>query len=239
MTAAEWLVVLALAPAAALMLPVRPDNPGGPDRQPAEPTSGWLIRGRLVWSALAAVAAAAFLSGPGGLLAGAVVAVVTWVVIGRAEPPRLRRERESARRDLPHVVGLLGDALRAGRSPVDAAAAVVEALPGPASDRLATVVPRLRLGAEPGEVWRSLAADPSLGPLGRTLARAHVTGASVVTAVDRLADELARDSRAAVEDRARAVGVRAALPLGLCLLPAFVVLGIVPVVAGLLASLGL
>jgi hypothetical protein len=33
--------------------------------------------------------------------------------------------------------------------------------------------------------------------------------------------------------------VKAAVPLGLCLLPAFVLIGIVPVVAGLLVSLGL
>jgi hypothetical protein len=33
--------------------------------------------------------------------------------------------------------------------------------------------------------------------------------------------------------------VKAALPLGLCLLPAFILLGIVPVVAGMLGTLGL
>jgi len=33
------------------------------------------------------------------------------------------------------------------------------------------------------------------------------------------------------------VGVRAAVPLGLCLLPAFLLIGIVPVVAGLVADL--
>jgi hypothetical protein len=35
------------------------------------------------------------------------------------------------------------------------------------------------------------------------------------------------------------VGVKAAVPLGLCLLPAFVLIGIVPVVAGLLTTLGI
>ena len=44
-------------------------------------------------------------------------------------------------------------------------------------------------------------------------------------------------ARAEVEDRARRVGVRAAVPLGLCLLPSFVVLGIVPLAAALLADL--
>jgi pilus assembly protein TadC len=61
----------------------------------------------------------------------------------------------------------------------------------------------------------------------------------VTRAVERLADELARSARAEVEDRARAVGVKAALPLGLCLLPAFLLLGIAPLVAGLLGALAL
>jgi type II secretion system (T2SS) protein F len=116
---------------------------------------------------------------------------------------------------------------------------VAAALPGPASRRLAEAVPRLRLGVDPAQVWAGLATDAALGPLGRALARAHRTGAPVVPAVERLSEELARAARAEVEDRARAVGVKAAVPLGLCLLPAFVLIGIVPVVAALLVSLGL
>ena len=69
------------------------------------------------------------------------------------------------------------------------------------------------------------------------MARAHRSGAPVVAAVDRLSEELARRARADVEDRARAVGVRAAVPLGVCLLPAFLLLGIVPLVAGLARSI--
>jgi hypothetical protein len=42
-----------------------------------------------------------------------------------------------------------------------------------------------------------------------------------------------------VEERARGVGVRAAVPLGLCLLPSFVLLGVVPLVVSLLQSLDL
>jgi pilus assembly protein TadC len=116
---------------------------------------------------------------------------------------------------------------------------VVTALPGPATARLAEVVPRLRLGLDPMTVWGEVARDPALGRLGSAMARAHRTGAPVVRTVERLAEELARSARAEVEDRARAVGVKAAVPLGLCLLPAFVLIGIVPVVAGLLTSLGL
>jgi hypothetical protein len=48
----------------------------------------------------------------------------------------------------------------------------------------------------------------------------------------RLADDQRRRSHAEVEARARAVGVKAALPLGVCLLPAFILVGVVPLVAG-------
>ncbi|HCB06774.1 MAG TPA: type II secretion system protein [Nocardioides bacterium] len=199
----------------------------------------WLRRWRPVWMVSAAVAAALFLGGRAGLVAGLLAATATWLVIERSEPAHVRRDRELAARDLPHVVGLLGDALRAGQAPVDALAVVVAALPGPASERLAETVPRLRLGVHPLQVWSELAADPALGPLGRAMARAHRTGGAVVPTIERLADDLARAARSDVEDRARAVGVKAAVPLGLCLLPAFVLIGIVPVVAGLVTSLGL
>ncbi|HEY9566052.1 MAG TPA: type II secretion system protein, partial [Nocardioides sp.] len=61
-------------------------------------------------------------------------------------------------------------------------------------------------------------------------ARAHGSGVPVAEVVRRLGVDLAREARADAEDRARTVGVRAALPLGLCLLPAFLLIGIVPVV---------
>jgi Flp pilus assembly protein TadB len=222
-----------------LLVPAAPRFAPPPQARPAPVSSDWLRRWRLVWVLLAGVAAALLLGGPAGLAAAPVAGAATWVVIERAEPGHVRRDRDLARRDLPHVVGLLADALRSGQPPDDALAVVARALPGPAATRLADLVPRLRLGVDPARVWADLAADPALGPLGRALARTHRTGASVVPAVERLAHELSRSARAEVEDRARAVGVKAAVPLGLCLLPAFVLIGIVPVVAALLSSLGI
>ena len=241
MTAWASFAAAAACLAAALLLPAggRLDAPPGALTATASADRDWLRRWRPLWTLLAAAAAALFLGGPVGLLLAPVAGAVTWLVIERSEPAQLRREREHARRDLPHVVGLLADALRAGQAPTEALAVVAGALPGPAAARLAAVVPRLRLGVDPTLVWADLADDPALGPLGRALARAHRTGAPIVPAVERLATELARSARAEVEDRARAVGVKAAVPLGLCLLPAFVLIGIVPVVAALLTSLGI
>jgi Flp pilus assembly protein TadB len=229
--AAAWAVGLLLPPPARARPPVAEPVAATPD------DLGPLRRWRLAWAVLAGLGCWAFLGGPVAPPAGLVAAVVVWVVAGRLEPPAVRRRREDVRRDLPHVVCLLGAALRAGAAPAAAVDLTCRALPGAAADRLRPVAVRLELGSDPGGVWAGLADDPALGPLGRTMARTHRTGAPVVAAVDRLGEDLAREARAAVEDRARAVGVRAAVPLGVCLLPAFLLLGIVPLVAGLAGAI--
>lgn len=196
-----------------------------------------MLRFRMLWAVLSAIGAASFVGGPVGIGVGAGAAVGTWLFIGRAEPPEVRRRRESVRRDLPHVVSLFATALRSGAAPPDAVIVVCAALPGAAADRLSGVAARLSLGVDPVQVWESLGHDRELARLGRTMARAQATGSPVVGSVERLAEDLARSARSEVEERARAVGVKAALPLGLCLLPAFILIGIVPVVAGLLSTL--
>ena len=233
MTAA---VLAALA--AALAVPSRVRSLPAPARAGPAPTGTGLVRRfRLLWAVLAAVGALSFLDGPLRLPLAAAAGVGVWVVVGRAEPPEVRRRREQVAADLPHVVTLLGCALRSGAAPGEALAVVTRALPGAAADLLTPVAARLSLGGDPADVWSDLATVPGLAPLGRSLGRAHRTGASVVEAVERLADDLTGAARATVEDKARAVGVKAAVPLGICLLPAFVLLGIVPLVAGLVGGL--
>ena len=223
--------------------PLHPQSPRrlpvtAPQAQAAAPPRGWTPGRRLLVAALAGCGALVFLSagrrvcwrrcrprsGPGSRS-------------GASSLPAIRRERESVRRELPHVVSLLASALRGGAAPEGGLRLVAQALPGPASRRLRHVAARLALGADPALVWSELAdVDPELAGLGRSMSRTHRSGAPVAAAVERLAEELARTARAEVEDRARAVGVKAALPLGICLLPAFVLIGIVPLVAGLMAT---
>lgn len=232
-----WLPVLGAALAAALLVPPRPALSTPPARAAPDPGAGWLHRHRLLWSGLAGIGAFLFLGGAVAPVAALAAAVATWVAVGRAEPADARRRRAEVRRDLPHLVDLFAATLRSGAAPAEGAAVVAAALPGAAADRLAGVAARLGLGLDPAQVWAGLADDPELGRLGRALARAQTSGAPVVPAVERLADDLARAARSETEDRARAVGVQAALPLGLCLLPAFVLIGIVPLVVALLAAL--
>lgn len=232
------LAVLLLATGVALLVRPGPAVPAdraraGAIATPPDPPDGWLRRGRWWWSLLAGGGAAAVVGGHLALPAALVAGIGTVVLAGRLEPGAVRRRREEVRRDLPHVVTLLAAALQSGVGTPDAVDLVSRALPGAAADRLVPVAARLRLGGDPEQVWGGLGTDPGLAPLGRTLARAHRTGSPVVAAVERLAEELARRARAEVEDRARAVGVRAAVPLGLCLLPSFLLLGIVPLAVSL------
>lgn len=239
MSGIGWALLAAFASAAAVGLGLRPRRrlAVAGRAAPRDEAEGLLRRGRGVWAVLAAAGAGLLVGGAAGVLVGVLTGVGVWVVAGRIEPAGVRRRREEVRRDLPHVVALLGAALRSGAAPTQAIGIVTRALPGAAADRLSGIAARLELGGDPGAVWRSLATDDVLGPLGRALARAHRTGAPVVTEIERLGEELARRSRAEVEDRARAVGVRAAVPLGVCLLPSFLLLGIVPLVAGLAAAI--
>lgn len=233
-----WLAIVCAVVAAALAPEPRPRLPrvDGVAGVVVDPGRGILVRHRLPAAALAGTGAALLVGGPAGPVLGVGAAVAAWSALGRVEPAHVRIRREAVGRDLPHVVLLLEAALRNGAAPAEAARLVARALPGPAAELLDGVAARLGLGADPGQVWASLAGGP-LAPLGRVLARSHHTGASVTTSVGRLGHELAERRRGDVQDRARAVGVKAAVPLGLCLLPAFVLVGIVPLVAGLVDGL--
>jgi Flp pilus assembly protein TadB len=218
-------------------------RPGGqrPGATHTEPSvaADWVQQGRWWWPWVALGAGWVCWPGGGGAALGAVAALVVHRAVAGAEPVEVRRRRAQVRADLPLLVLFLATALRAGAATSGAVRQAAASLPGPAADRLLLTADQLTLGVPPDRVWSTLAGDPELGALGTTLARAERTGAPVAAVVERLADDLATAARAEVEDRARAVGVRAAVPLGVCLLPSFLLLGIVPLVASLVAGLRL
>jgi Flp pilus assembly protein TadB len=207
----------------------------GPRAAPDE--RALLLRFRPPLVALAFLGAWVFVAGPVGVLAGMVGAMIAWRVLGRAESPAARRRREELDRDLPTAVHLLGACLAVGAAISGALETVGGALPGAVADELLLVRHRLALGVDPVAVWRELAEHPQLRQLGRSMARAHQSGASVRGAIDGLAAELAAESRSRTDALARSVEVRAAAPLGACFLPAFLLLGVVPMVVGVFSSM--
>jgi Flp pilus assembly protein TadB len=237
----RFLAIIAAALAAGLLVPPPRRTPPAERLDTRSASTADTDRGRLLMRVAVTVGgglAATLLVGGGiGPPVGAVCAVAAWWLTGRMEPPAVRRRRERLVSAVPHVVDLMAACLAVGLSPAAAIEQISTAVDPPAADELAGLTARLRLGVDPVAVWRDLSRHPQLGGLGRSICRAVETGASVAEAMQRLADDLRRRSRAEVEARARAVGVKAAVPLGLCLLPAFVLVGVVPLVAGSVTAL--
>ncbi len=234
MNAAGWAAVLASAVAVAAALPSPPPEvEDGRARRGPEGTRGDRgRRPRLLVAASVGAGTFVLVGHLAGGLAAAVTTALAWHLTGRLETPQARRRRERLVADLPHVVDLMAACLSVGLAPAAAARQIAAAVTGPVAEELDAVRARLDFGVDPATAWRDLGRHPQLGALGRCIARSVESGASVAHAMDRLADDLRRDSRAAVEARARTVGVRAAVPLGICLLPAFLLVGVVPLVVG-------
>lgn len=180
--------------------------------------------------ACAALVAVAVLGVFGGVVVLGVCGLLWW----RMHRPR--RQRLPATADLPVVVGLLAAGMRAGATLPSCLASVARAAHGELGRELAGVAERLRLGASPGAAWQSPALPEPLVAVGQDLVRAADTGAPVADLLDRHVVDLRRSWRARGVARVERLSVLVVAPLGLCFLPAFVLIGVVPVAAELLWS---
>ncbi|QKV94073.1 type II secretion system F family protein [Streptomyces sp. NA02950] len=150
---------------------------------------------------------------------------------------RDRRIEAAAARQIPLAADLLTACLAAGAGPRRAAEAVGASLGGPVGERLARTAAELRLGGEPADVWGRMGALSGARGLARALERAGTTGAPAVEPVSRVAAECrAQQTREAVK-RADRTAVRATAPLTVCFLPAYLLVGLAPVMVGLAGGL--
>ncbi|MFJ6758982.1 type II secretion system F family protein [Streptomyces sp. NPDC091273] len=206
------------------------------------------LRGPVFASAVRGVVAA--WAGPAGallvcwLLVGGTTGAVAGVLAAlgvrrwqaRARPPAGVDPRE-AERQLPFAADLLAACLAAGAGPVEAAEVVGESLGGPVGERLARAGAELRLGGEPGAGWGRLAEIPGARALAECLERAARTGAPAAEPVSRLATGLREERARLAGARAQRAAVLVTAPVGLCFLPAFLAIGVAPVVIGMASGL--
>jgi Flp pilus assembly protein TadB len=167
---------------------------------------------------------------PWGLLPAAIAYYAIPRALSRLEPAATKQRNARIARDLPLAIDLLTACLRAGRPPQQALQLVSEALPGPLADLFTKIAHHLTLGADPVKAWALLTTEPSCTPLARAISRSLRSGAPLTKTLDHLADETRRTHHHTADQQARAAESRAALPLGLCFLPAFVLLSIVPTI---------
>jgi pilus assembly protein TadC len=225
MSGSIFLAALCVSLMIALMLanPLATSRVRAPVRSRALPT--WLP------PLLVLVGSSVLIGGALGIALGVVLAVAASFVLPRFESAKGRRDRLARERQLPLFVDLVAACLSAGVPTDDALMAAGAAVGNPLSEIVTTAVTSIRWGAEPVRTWSSVQSIDGMRQLAGALIRSAESGAPLAELLPALAQDAREMRRARVEAKTRTAGVRLMAPLGLTFLPAFILLGVVPVVA--------
>ena len=204
--------------------PRRSWSPGASRLPPA--TLRWLV-------AIAVALAGVVMLGPvrgglGGALAAPLVVRLFGVLHARA-PTRVPSD---AAQRVPLVLDLLAAALRSGQPVVSAVSSVASLAGADLAAQLHQVAGLLKFGADPVAAWAAL-DNPTLAPVVRTAVRSAESGVRLARSFELLAADLREEAKAEAVARAHRAGVWAMAPLGVCFLPAFACLGVLPVIVGI------
>jgi pilus assembly protein TadC len=120
--------------------------------------------------------------------------------------------------------------LDAGATPAAALAAAGAELPGAFGTALKAAADALAGGATTRE---ALPEDGPLAPIAAVFRRSAQTGSRMSDQLIDVAAQMRADEHFERLAKAQRVGVLSALPLGLCMLPAFLLLAVVPALIGL------
>ncbi|MFW0793628.1 type II secretion system F family protein [Gordonia sp. CPCC 205515] len=158
----------------------------------------------------------------------------------RGEPRWLRPRHRDDQFAVAATIELFAVCLRAGLPTATALTVVARFAPPDLAIRLARTADLLELGADPEQAWSATSKSgrsdsptthyEQIATLARRSARA---GSGFADGLAELAEQTRRHAHDAATAAAERAGVAISGPLGLCFLPAFVCLGIVPVVIGL------
>jgi tight adherence protein C len=151
-----------------------------------------------------------------------------------------RQRRRRAERELPLFLDLLAAGVSAGLTGQLAARRATEATQGPLAEELGAALRRVDLGGR----WKDelpAAAErldlPDLRRAAAVLARSEALGSSLAEALGDIARDAREARRALVAERARKAPVKMLFPLVFLVLPAFLLLTVVPVLVTTLQSI--
>lgn len=137
--------------------------------------------------------------------------------------------------DVAMMLELIGAILDAGAGLGHALSLVAELAEPEVRGPLRPVVAALAIGADWETAWRgSDVRSPGFLALRQALGFAALTGAPSSAILYAQAARMRRERFRSAEKRAAALGVKLVVPLGLCSLPAFICLGVVPVLLAML-----
>ncbi|MDR7382959.1 type II secretion system F family protein [Promicromonospora iranensis] len=170
----------------------------------------------------------------GGIGSLAVGMGLVLLVGGRIWSDRLvaaARGADQAGVDVQVVLALVAAALRSGAGVPRALEATGVAVGGSDGLELTRAAHALVLGADWERAWTGVRGE--LAPMVRALRGAWLDGAAPGEALGAAGEEVRHERRATARTAAARLGVRLVLPLGTCYLPAFVLVGLVPVLLAL------
>ncbi len=187
---------------------------------------------------LGGVSTAVLVGGLPGVAVGALATAAGWWAIRRARRPRAPTIDLAAKLRLAGTLDLLAACLRAGLPVPTALDGVAGTAPAEAGTALRSTAGLLALGSGADEAWAPVRTFPGLGELAAAAIRTSRSGAAFAAAAADLAGRFREELATEAEERAERAGVVLALPVGVCFLPAFFCLGVLPVVLGLAGRLG-
>jgi len=163
----------------------------------------------------------------------APIAAIERVVRSPQVRRRRRRQDFAIGRELPVIVDLVGVALASGCTPYLAIQHAARYGPSRSARALHGVSRACALGQSLDEALCDLGTSiAALRPLAESLRTSARLGSPAAAVLARLAAEVRTDYRRRAEARARTVPVRLCFPLVACVLPAFALLTVAPVVLG-------
>lgn len=169
---------------------------------------------------------------------GIGIGLLVWITPHRRRARQQRRLQAEVLEELPEAVDLLRLAISSGLNVHLAVAAVGERLCGPVGIGLVGASWRVRSGMRLADALETL--PDSVGEPVRPLVRVLVDGDRYGTDLETALEQLAADSRLLrrrrAEENARRLPLRLLFPLVICILPAFILLTLAPVLAETLTA---
>lgn len=166
-------------------------------------------------------------------------AAPTATTIERSEPGR--RGSAVAGRSMVDAVAVLRLAAGGGVRPRAAIGLVAETLPGSVGGEFGRAASEMAAGMALADAIdpSRLSLDPDLARLLRVLVAADTSGLDYSTELDALIDDIRRDRLMQLEVGIGRLSVAMQFPIVLCVLPAFALLAIAPLVVTTALQLGL
>ncbi len=174
------------------------------------------------------------------LLIAATASVVLW---GQSPPVRPAPDKSGERptpgmssevASVPLLLELLGTALDSGLTIQGALQVVAEVAESKMRTKLLQAVVGLRIGASWQDSWAGNLDHEGIEQIHDALSFGALTGASAAPLLYAQARHYRTAATRDAQKRAAALGVKLVLPLGLCSLPAFIAVGVVPVVMAMI-----